>query len=75
MQSLIQQFIEFCRSKPADEAYNFIDADICAFAQFGDHIGADFRGKSIPVALLEPILADGQADSWTFGALAERLSA
>jgi hypothetical protein len=52
MKSLAHQFLDFCRSKPADEEYEYTDNNGCAFAQF--LIAAGYSNKP-----------DVAFDSWT----------
>jgi hypothetical protein len=84
---LTNQFLAFCKAKPADEAYEYDDDQSCAFAQFlgaehpgykslggfswQDREGADHR---IPSELLWPSPAALVANT-TFGALTARLEA
>lgn len=73
MQSIQQQFLTWCRSKPADEEYDFLKSDVCAFYQFAVAHGIpnpDRRNAGeIPACLQWPLLER----PWTFGALADRL--
>lgn len=39
MKTLNEQFVSFCENKPAGETYNYCDANICACAQFAEHMG------------------------------------
>ena len=90
MQSLAKQFEAFCRSKPADEEYDYGDVRGCAIFQFleaagyplrsvGDYYWRDTGGTehALP-SLMRSKLAGGpglvSAFPWTFGALADRLS-
>lgn len=65
-------FLEFCRSKPADEEYDMTDSAVCALAQFG-FPGVDEFVR--PEAGIPPEVysATVWCDPYTFGALADRL--
>lgn len=72
-----EEFLRFCREKPANERYNACVDDGCALAQFGfpgvhERTRKDF-GISRPVFVA--IFGESQnfAVSHTFGALADRL--
>lgn len=75
MQSLAHQFLEFCRSKPADEEYDYWDTRNCAVQQFVQQ-GLGYEADSVRayghVAHASRHLAIPQP--WTFGALATRLA-
>lgn len=90
MQSLAHQFLTFCRSKPADEKYNYGLNCGCAYFQFLESAGypvkrvggwdwTDVDGKDHPIP--EPLLrTNEQGESPlvfgdTFGGLADRLEA
>jgi hypothetical protein len=77
MQSLRHQFETFCRSKPRDEPYNFCDAQNCALTQFAREFGYDnyvsADTEDMPADIREAI--HPLWGEWTFGALADRLSA
>lgn len=80
-QSLSQQFLTWCRSKPADEEYDYVSHENCALAQFlkdagycekphcrGSYwIDDDGASHSIPKKLIYALISP------TFGALADRL--
>lgn len=64
--------LAWARTKPADEKYDYIDAEICAVAQFGRETD---RPYLIDISLgnypeLEKAACDGP---WTFGAFVARL--
>jgi len=44
MQSLSHQFLTFCRSKPADEVYNYFNTEGCALYQFLTEAGYPVSG-------------------------------
>jgi hypothetical protein len=44
LQDLTSQFLAFCRSKPADEEYDYVEPWGCAFAQFANAQGLSFDG-------------------------------
>lgn len=75
MLSLKDQFIAFCRSKPADEGYDFDDVSRCACGQFFDFMGLDWGGNAFDLRM--KMERDyGQillAEPTSFGALASRL--
>lgn len=82
MKSLSHQFLDFCRSKPADEEYDYLRSSVCAFYQFAVANGIPdpvrssysyglFNGPEIPAALNGAI----RVRPWTYGALASRLEA
>lgn len=85
MQSLTHQFLAFCRSKPADEGYNFADTCGCAFGQFlsatgiceTPYVGGFTWGNApgdkhpLPSAVAGALVGY----PWTFGALTTRLEA
>ena len=77
MQSLTHQFLTFCRSKPADEEYCFVNSDICALAQFGQFAGIKELVGSDGTAWFKKHQAiyDVVSQETTFGALADRLEA
>lgn len=75
MKSLAHQFLDFCRSKPAEEAYPFWHAERCAVGQFIASRGLNvFEGEGWDIF---DRLHDGTGtvgdEPWTFGALADRL--
>lgn len=72
MQSLTQQFIAFCRSKPADEEYDFWDCEHCAVYQF---LGQSFGSISSQMYLRVSAATYEAAayEPYTFGALTDRL--
>jgi len=74
MRSLSHQFLDFCRSKPADEEYKYTDPSACAFYQFAiaNGIPNPVRYSSGLPALIEQVV---NHDDETFGALASRLEA
>lgn len=86
MKSMAHQFLDFARSKPADESYVYTSCVGCAFAQFlrehgyakepstsrdGWHDRATERLRDQrPQPFPDDVLVD---EPWTFGALASRL--
>lgn len=73
----IADVLAFCRTKPADEQYPFLNAYHCAAGQFGRATGrkslvgcGDLR-KLGHLELHKAVIAS----PWTFGALATRLEA
>jgi hypothetical protein len=70
--SLTEEFLAFCRSKPAEEVYDFTDPEGCAVAQFGypglpsSDIDAKFGAEFANTLASLPN---------TFGALTARLEA
>lgn len=80
MKSLAEQFLDFCRSKPADETYNIDRADVCAFAQFAEAIGLPNPERrdlaDVPEPIRGALYPTDDTESMfvgTFGALATRL--
>lgn len=83
MLSLMDQFEQFCRTKPADEKYDYMKGTQCACAQFAASIGMaeQYYGTSDEKKIISP--DDGypfvEAEIYaatkphTFGALADRL--
>lgn len=73
----IAEFLAFCRSKPADEEYCFVNARACAIAQFGEATGrphlVGLLSGGIPFGLCD--IVNPLRGDHTFGALAERLEA
>ena len=78
MQSLSHQFLTFCRSKPADEAYNFYalsyNSKGCAVTQFTATLGHK-AGSDLWCNLHDRVEDLVVNRPWTFGALADRLEA
>lgn len=76
MKSLREQFVDWVRTKPANEEYDFTKSDLCAFAQFGEFMGVPaLVGPPGTQKIWEMGLEDVLAGSpQTFGALAHRLS-
>lgn len=84
MQDLANQFLTFCRSKPADEGYDYSDTDSCALCQFLRMAGYPvftvggtfwFDDNHVKHPIPEPLrglLHDGERN---FSALADRLEA
>jgi hypothetical protein len=76
----ISDVLAWARTKPADEAYDFCNAQTCAIAQFGKDTG---RGELVGLLSLQldeacPGLLSAvhpMRGASTFGALAERLQA
>lgn len=89
MRSLSHQFLDFCRSKPADEEFDPTESSECAFYQFADANGIpdpDRDALDIPEVIWQAIVDCVQTrrrpgkffareDKYTFGALADRLEA
>lgn len=75
MLSLSHQFLAFARSKPAGEEYNASDISNCAIAQFGRDAGFSHLVDCgwVPEPFADPVLGEGMAGAWTWGALADRL--
>jgi hypothetical protein len=76
----LEEFLAWVRTKPAGEEYNFVCADVCAVAQFGDATGRESLLGLDPDQLdaLHPGLCDlvNPLDfEFTFGALAARIEA
>ena len=76
MLSLTQQFLAWCRSKPADEEYDFTNTGACAFYQFAVEHGIPepvryyaLREPILPIQLRDPLVRYPR----TFGALADRV--
>jgi hypothetical protein len=76
----IADVLVWARTKPADEAYDFYDASVCAIAQFGEATGrqrlidlsdltAGDEAAGLPLGLSDAVIGG----DWTFGALVERL--
>lgn len=73
MKDLTHQFLDFCRSKPRDELYDYVEPSECAFAQFAlDHGIPNHSRKSSELPAGIDDLVRGRPR--TFGALADRLS-
>lgn len=81
MQSLTDQFLTFCRSKPADETYSFWSLDRCACAQFAEALGwpgyndANKSQRELRAAIGQKWNLLAFPEPRTFGALADRLEA
>lgn len=80
MQSLNHQFLDFCRSKPRDEKFDYADKVNCAWGQFCNAAGIpwddDFPPSSID-RIINPLddvdfILDEDCMA-TFGALADKL--
>lgn len=76
---LRERFLAFCRSKPADEEYNFWSFGHCACAQYAKSAGMLKSDETIgasddAIKLHDLIGGTLVVRPWTFGALAERLS-
>lgn len=73
MKSLTDQFADWVNTKPADEAYDYLNPNACAFYQFAVAFGIPNPvrdGSDIP-----PRIEDALNDvPMTFGALADRLA-
>jgi hypothetical protein len=77
MNSLAHQFAAWCRSKPAEEEYDFHNSEACAFYQFAvahdipdpARYYSDLLQPCLPAELRDPLLTE----PWTFGALADRV--
>jgi hypothetical protein len=74
----VAEFLDWARTKPADEGYGYMDACKCACGQFADFAGIDWRARCSAAekarwdfeAKYEHQLRDHPR---TFGALAKRL--
>lgn len=91
MQSLSQQFLDYCRTKPADEEYRYEGCQQCALFQFltaagypvftvGPRYWSDIDGgkHELPIELLPQCYDGGGVISLyprTFGAVVERFEA
>ena len=78
MISLSAQFLAWCRSKPADEEYDFHDFYGCACAQFGYDLGLVKDGQLYVESealhdLHERFGLCLFTQPWTFSALADRV--
>ena len=81
----IAEFLAWCRTKPADEDYNYINSEECALAQFGRSTGrAELVGAGGTKLLsewdelheaLNPIKTRPRVWGHTYGELVERLEA
>jgi hypothetical protein len=81
----LPEFLAWARTKPAGEAYDFCDSDMCAVAQFGASTGRTHLVGLLSSELraLDPDLEGAVLDTgrpgiiadWTFGALVTRLEA
>ena len=75
----LAEFLEFARSKPADERFDYTDSSVCALTQFGRATGREHLTEHSGSALLFgelPALNDAlAAKPETFGALVTRLEA
>lgn len=74
----LAEFLDWARTKPADEEYDFCDPSACAVAQFG--IAAGRRDLDNITTHEMKLMCPGAYDAvhplyggWTFGALVERL--
>ena len=87
MEDLMQQFEGFCRSKPADEKYEYMNGKDCPTAQFAQSIGrgTEYYGSDLATAkkIINPD-ADypfveceiyAATKPHTYGALADRIKA
>jgi hypothetical protein len=79
MKSLAHQFLDFCRSKPAAEEYNYWSTNACAVSQFGNEIGYLPVGRCLAASpeihgLHDRFAHTVYAKPQTFGALASRLA-
>ena len=76
---LREQFIAFCRSKPADEAYDPRHINSCALGQFGivgarhECLAAGVPGQVYDAAVYRTATWPSPSDYFTFGALLSRL--
>jgi hypothetical protein len=79
----IADVLEWARTKPARETYNFCDPDNCAAAQFGRATGRDYLIgvgdlRRIDHDLWRAVIGnegDQSFDRYTFGPLVKRLEA
>jgi hypothetical protein len=77
---LANQFLAFCRSKPADEVYDFYNIYDCACGQFGQELSLlkddePIGGSEALIILHSRVMGPLHAQPWTFGALTTRLEA
>lgn len=72
---MTQDFLKFCRSKPAYEAYNPSNSNSCALAQFGKPLLSHYTCTRYGVPLQVYEAAVHGKGPFTFGALAKRLEA
>lgn len=79
MQSLSQQFLTWCRGKPADEAYCYFavarNGGGCAIIQFCVEHGIPIEAELDMDCHRHPAGLAAASRPWTFGALADRLEA
>jgi hypothetical protein len=83
MLNLMDQFEQFCRSKPTDETYEYQQPTVCACAQFAEFIGMGdkYLGLTDEKKLICPdpdyIFVEAEVYAatlpHTFGALADRI--
>ena len=83
----IREVLDWARTKPAEQTYNFCDTDHCAVAQFGreterPHLIGVGDLQPISRELWQAVIHQGKRPQqsfsdagWTFGALAQRLEA
>jgi hypothetical protein len=74
----VGEFLDWARTKPADERYCYIDPSVCALAQFGAATGRPYlidigRPNEAYPAIDNAVNPLGGA--FTFGALVKRLEA
>lgn len=85
MYDIMEEFKKFCRSKPADETYKYMDGKTCPTAQFAEHIGRgeEYYGANLENAkkILDPEInypfveceIYSATKPHTYGALADRI--
>lgn len=75
MQSITDQFLAFCKSKKADEAYDYMDIQNCACGQFATSLGwGGDEEDSLRTSVETRFSALACTHPRTFGSLADRLS-
>lgn len=73
----LPEFLSWCRTKPADEAYDFCDPNVCAIGQFGHATGrtglTNLGCRTLDeLGLLDVVQGEWRSEQ-TFGALVKRL--
>jgi hypothetical protein len=70
----VAEFLDWARTKPADQGYNYCDPKNCAISQFGRETGRKHlvmlysdQVKALPI--YEAVIGH----NWSFGALVKRL--
>lgn len=73
MNNFTEEFLAFCRSKPAKEWYSPYQGDHCALAQFG--FRGVYRSNAEERGIPSQVFSAAIAGDNTFGALTARLEA